>query len=290
MKVLVTGSNGQLGTEIRNLIPASGHDFIFTDVNEIPGVKTDYLDITDGDAVNAMVSNLGFDVIVNCAAYTNVDKAEEDQFAAQMLNCVAAANLARAASQANAVLIHISTDYVFSGTASVPYKEDDPKHPLGVYGRTKLAGEHAVLESGCKSIIIRTSWLYSPYGKNFVKTMRTLTESLDSLSVVYDQVGSPTCAADLASLILKIIDENMLDRTGVYHYSNEGAISWYDFAKAICCLSGNECDIKPVRSLEYPTKAQRPQYSVLDKNKVKRTFGAEVPYWMDSLKKTIERF
>lgn len=289
MKILVTGANGQLGTEIRNLGPGHGDDYIFTDVNNIPGVATEFLDITDREAVGAFVRERGVGAIVNCAAYTNVEKAEDDQFSAQMLNCVAAANLAGAASDSGATLIHISTDYVFGGTSSVPYREDDLKSPLGVYGRTKLAGEQAVTESGCKSIIIRTAWLYSPYGKNFVKTMRTLTAEKDSISVVYDQVGSPTCAADLASLIVGIISEGMLDRTGIYHFTDEGAVSWYDFAQAICRLSGNTCDIRPVRSSEFPTKAKRPQYSVLDKAKVKETFGVSIPYWLDSLQDTINR-
>ena len=289
MNILVTGANGQLGTEMRNLSAGSPNHYIFSDVNNLPGVETLNLDITNLDAVRIVASSEKVDVIVNCAAYTNVDKAEDDVAFADLLNCTAPGNLATVARETGATLIHVSTDYVFSGNASVPYREDDPKEPNGVYGATKLKGELAVMDSGCRYLIFRTAWLYSPYGKNFVKTMKSLTADKDSLKVVFDQVGSPTYAADLAGVIVKVIEENLLDRQGVYHYSNEGAISWYDFAKTICSLSGNECDIAPCHSDEFPSKVRRPHYSVLDKTRVKETFGVRVPYWLDSLKECMNR-
>ena len=184
-------------------------------------------------------------------------------------------------------MIHISTDYVFDGRSCVPYKEDDATSPTGAYGRTKLAGERAVIESGCRYLIFRTAWLYSPYGKNFVKTMMKLTAEKDSLSVVFDQVGTPTCAADLAALIYKVITDRMLDRQGIYHFSNEGVCSWYDFAVEIRDLCGNTCDIRPCHSNEFPSKVERPHYSVLDKAKARSTFGVTVPYWKDSLIKIL---
>ena len=221
------------------------------------------------------------DVIINCAAYTNVDMAEEDPQSAMTLNASAPANLAVAAAETGAFLIQISTDYVFRGDSSVPYREDSPTGPL--------AGERAVRSSGCDWIIIRTAWLYSPYGKNFVKTMQRLTAEKDSLRVVSDQIGSPTYARDLASLIVRMIDGGLEGKDGIYHYTDEGEVSWYEFAKAICELSGNRCDISPCTSEEYPSKVQRPHYSVLDKTKVKAVFGVEVPCWLDSLKACLER-
>lgn len=289
MNILVTGANGQLGTELRNITAGSRNRYIFSDVISLPGVETVNLDITNIEAIRIICESERIDVIVNCAAYTNVDKAEDDTQMAMLINSTAAGNLARVAEERGATLIHISTDYVFNGRTAIPYKEDHPTAPLGVYGSTKLAGEKEIEKSGCRWIILRTAWLYSPYGRNFVKTMRQLTAERDSLKVVFDQVGTPTYARDLASLIATIIDRGMLDRTGIYHFSNEGAISWYDFAKAICELCGNTCDIKPCHTGEYPTKAVRPHFSVFDKTKVKETFGIAIPYWKDSLKDCIDR-
>lgn len=289
MNILVTGANGQLGTEMRNLAVGSDNRYIFSDINNVPGCETLNLDITNIDAVRIVVQSEKVDMIVNCAAYTNVDKAEDDIAFADLLNHTAPANLARVAYETGATLIHVSTDYVFNGNASVPYKEDDMKDPQGVYGATKLKGELAVQQSGCRYLIFRTAWLYSPYGKNFVKTIRQITADKPSMKVVFDQVGTPTYARDLAALIVKVIDEGMYDRQGIYHYSNEGVISWYDFAKTICSLSGHSCDIAPCHTSEFPSKASRPHYSVLDKTLVKETFGIAVPYWADSLKDCITR-
>lgn len=285
MNILVTGANGQLGNEMQLVSKGSEHRFIFTDVAD-GYIK---LDITSLDSIREMVRQEKIDVIVNCAAYTNVDKAETDYAMADLLNNTAAGNLAVAAKEAGATLIHISTDYVFQGDRNVPCQEDWATNPLGVYGRTKLAGEQSVQKSGCNYIIIRTAWLYSPFGKNFVKTMRTLTATKDTLKVVFDQVGTPTYAADLAVVIYHIIETNQLDKQGIYHFSNEGVCSWYDFAKVICTLSGNTCDIHPCYSSEFPSPVERPHFSVLDKRKIKTTFGIEVPYWIDSLKKCISR-
>lgn len=289
MNILVTGANGQLGTELRNLCDKSPNNFIFTDINSLPGVETVYLDVTNIDAIRIIAGSENVDVIVNCAAYTNVDKAEDDTVMADQLNRAAAQNLAIVAKERGATLIHISTDYVFSGNESTPRSEDAPKEPIGVYGATKLAGELAVADSGCEYIIFRTAWLYSPYGKNFVKTMMRLCAENTEVKVVCDQVGTPTYAADLATLILKVIDEGMLDRTGIYHYSNEGVISWYDFASEICAMTSGTAKVVPCSSEDYPTKARRPHYSVLDKSKVKKTFGIQIPYWKDSLIDCIER-
>ncbi len=289
MNILVTGANGQLGTEIRNLAAGSRNRYIFTDVTSLPGVETVHLDITNPGALKIVCDSEDVDVIVNCAAYTNVDKAEDDHVTAMMLNSTAAGYLAQVCAARGGTLVHISTDYVFHGDIPSPCKEDWPTDPLGVYGSTKLSGEKEIEKSGCRSIIFRTAWLYSPYGRNFVKTMRTLTAERDSVKVVFDQVGTPTYARDLAALVVKVIDEGMLDRTGTYHYSNEGAVSWYDFAKAVCELSGNSCDIQPCHTAEFPSKARRPRFSVLDKTKVKETFGITVPYWRDSLKDCIAR-
>jgi len=289
MNVLVTGANGQLGTEMRNVSSGGDDRYIFTDVSSPKGVDTVYLDITNVDAVRLIAESEKVDVIVNCAAYTNVDKAEDDYATADLLNHVAAGNLAKVAAERGAALIHISTDYVFQGDRSIPCREDWPTEPLGVYGVTKLQGEKAVLASGCKYLIFRTAWLYSPYGKNFVKTMRSLTAEKDSLSVVFDQVGTPTYAKDLATLIFKVIQERMLDKTGIYHFSDEGVCSWYDFACAIRDLSGNVCDIRPCHSDEFLSKTRRPHFSVLDKTLVKKTFGITIPHWYSSLKDCISR-
>lgn len=279
MKILVTGAMGQLGREISKLADLTEHTYIYTDVRAHEGVAE--LDVTDAEAVNAAVQ--GVDVIVNCAAYTDVNKAESDAEAAHKVNALAPAVLAEAAKAAGAMLIHVSTDYVFDGQANVPYTEDAARNPLGVYGRTKMEGEDAIIKSGCRHLIFRTSWLYSNTGKNFFLTMADLTASKPELKVVVDQVGTPTYAYDLAYLITYIIEENLLDRNGVYNYSGEGVCSWYDFATEICSLMGHTCRIVPCRSEEYPTPAERPHYSVLDKSKVKRDFGIEVPYWRQSL-------
>ena len=281
MNILVTGANGQLGMEMRNVSAGSADRYIFTDVAE--------LDITNADAVDRVIASEKVDVIVNCAAYTNVDKAEEDEQAADLINHRAVAILASAAAKHDATLIHISTDYVFDGRSCIPYKEDDTTSPTGAYGRTKLAGERAVIESGCRYLIFRTAWLYSTYGKNFVKTMMKLTAEKDSLNVVFDQVGTPTCAADLAALIYKVITDRMLDRQGIYHFSNEGVCSWYDFAVEIRDLCGNTCEIRPCHSDEFPSKVKRPHYSVLDKTKVRNVFKVTISYWEDSLVKCLNQ-
>lgn len=275
MNILVTGANGQLGNEIRRRSVGCNHHFTFTDVAE--------LDITDAAAVLEMASNTKAEFIINCAAYTNVDKAEDDEQTAHLINCTATANLAAAAKQVGATLIHVSTDYVFDGCGCTPYTEEAAVAPTGAYGRTKLAGEQAVAESGCKHIIIRTAWLYSPFGRNFVKTMRTLTAERELLQVVFDQVGSPTYAGDLADAILHIVEGGTREAYGTYHYSNEGVCSWYDFAKEICEMSGNACEIRPCHSNEFPSKVARPHYSVLDKTKIKTTFGISIPHWKESL-------
>lgn len=279
MNILITGANGQLGNEMRRVSINSKNRYIFTDVAE--------LNITDKAAIRKMIDGEKISVVVNCAAYTNVDKAEDDETTADLLNNKAVRNIAEACKEFDATLIHISTDYVFQGDKNTPRKEDEPTNPMGAYGRTKLAGEESVKHSGCKYIIIRTAWLYSPYGKNFVKTMRKLTSDKDSIKVVFDQVGTPTYAGDLADVIYKIIEDNMLDKTGFYHFSNEGVCSWYDFAQEICALSGNACDIEPCHSDEFPSKVQRPSFSVLDKTKIKETFDVKIPYWKESLKRCI---
>ena len=279
MNILITGANGQLGNEMRLVSKHSTHHYFYTDVDE--------LDITDINAIRTVVKEYAINVIVNCAAYTNVDKAEDDKEMADLLNHKAVENLAIVAKEADATLIHISTDYVFQGNQCVPCREDWEPHPNSVYGSTKLAGEESIISVGCKHIIIRTAWLYSPFGKNFVKTMQQLTAEKDQLKVVFDQVGTPTYAGDLANVIYKIIEEDMLDKQGIFHFSNEGVISWYDFAKQICELSGNQCDIQPCHSDEFPSKVKRPHFSVLDKTKIKETFHLRIPYWKDSLKKCI---
>lgn len=274
--ILITGSNGQLGSEIRVLSENSEHRFFFTDVAE--------LDITDRDAIDGYIVDNKIDTIVNCAAYTNVDKAEDDVELADKINHLAVKNLAEASKKYAVELVHISTDYVFDGTKNFPYLETDPTAPLGVYGKTKLDGESAVINSGCAYLIIRTSWLYSTFGNNFVKTMRRLTTEKESLKVVFDQVGTPTYAGDLAHAILKIIESGKLsDNSGIYHFSNEGVCSWYDFAIEIRDLFGNECDVQPCHSDEFPSKVTRPKFSVLDKTKIKKTFGLKIPHWKYSL-------
>lgn len=282
MNILVTGANGQLGNCLRNAAKNSNDNYIFTDVAE--------LDITNADAVTRMVDDNNINVIVNCAAYTNVDKAEDDAEFAEILNAGAVHNLANATKKADATLIHVSTDYVFGGdVVNTPLSENNPVNPIGVYGVTKLHGEQAVADAGCKALIFRTAWLYSEYGKNFVKTMLNLTSTKPELKVVFDQVGSPTYAQDLADTIFHIIENRKMDgNEGTYHYSNEGVCSWFDFTKMIAGIAGNNsCDIQPCHSDEFPSKVTRPSYSVLDKTKVKKQFGIKVPYWTDSLNKCI---
>lgn len=281
--ILVTGANGQLGNEMQIVARGSEDRYLFTDVAE--------LDITDAEAVEKMIRENHVDVIVNCAAYTNVDKAEEEPALAERLNALAVKNLAESAKRNDAVLIHISTDYVFGGAQNnTPCREDQPANPTGVYGKTKLQGEEAIKAVGCRYIIIRTAWLYSEFGKNFLKTMWNLTATKPELKVVFDQTGTPTYAYDLAGAIFEIIESRKYEgHEGVYHYSNEGVCSWYDFTKIIAAYAGHSsCHIYPCHSNEFPSKVVRPSYSVLDKTKFKDTFGIEIPYWTDSLKKCIE--
>ena len=287
MNILVTGANGQLGNEIR-IVAKNSHDtYIYTDVVEVEGVETTLLDITSLDAVRKMVHDNDVKCIINCAAYTNVDKAETDEEFCELLNAKAVENLAVAMKEVNGLLVHISTDYVFGGDPyNTPCKEDQRGTPTGVYGKTKLQGEQNILASGCKHLIIRTAWLYSEFGKNFVKTMLNLTATKPQLKVVFDQVGTPTYAYDLAAAIYGIVNERKYEgNEGVYHYSNEGVCSWYDFTKMIAEYAGNtDCDIQPCHSDEFPSPVKRPAYSVLDKTKIKETFGIKVPYWTESLK------
>lgn len=295
MTILVTGANGQLGNEMRLVSAGSADRYIFTDVVEMPGLETVILDITDLDAVKTIVKDNDVKVIVNCAAYTNVDKAEDDVDFCALLNAKAPENLAVAAKEAGALLVHVSTDYVFGGDPyNTPCIEDQKGTPTGVYGLTKLQGEQAIQASGCDHVIIRTAWLYSEFGKNFVKTMLNLTATKPQLNVVFDQTGTPTYALDLAEAIAVVIadyaasESETYANTGVYHYSNEGVCSWFDFTRMIAEYAGNkDCDIQPCHSDEFPSKVKRPAYSVLDKTKIKKTFGIKVPYWTDSLKKCI---
>lgn len=300
MNILVTGACGQLGSELRIISENSDDIYIFTDVASSPDGKVLKLDITDREAVALAVSGRGpvgeitaggkIDVIINCAAFTNVDKAEDDEALAELLNAGAVDNLASAAKANGAFLIHVSTDYVFGGTRNnTPCTEDEPANPTGVYGRTKLHGEQIIAESGCRHIIIRTAWLYSEFGKNFLKTMIRLTAAKKILNVVFDQTGTPTYALDLADAIYHIVSSRKMDGyEGIYHYSNEGVCSWYDFTKMIAEYTGHtSCDIRPCHSNEFPSKVVRPSYSVLDKTKFKKTFGMEVPYWTDSLRRCI---
>lgn len=282
MNILVTGANGQLGSELRNIANQyTGSNFIFTDIQE--------LDITDGQAVHAIVNDNSVDLIINCAAYTAVDAAESNEPAARRINTDAPALLAKAIAKRDGEIIHISTDYVFSGQECIPYTEDMPTGPQSVYGLTKLNGEKGIMAANPKHIIVRTAWLYSSYGNNFVKTMLRLGRERDNLNVVFDQVGSPTYAADLAAAILQIAMSEQ-KTYGIFHYSNEGAISWYDFTKAIHRIAGiTACNVQPILSREYPTPAKRPAYSVFCKNKIKNTYGVVVPYWEDSLKRCIEK-
>ena len=282
-KILVTGANGQLGMEMRILGAVAPNEYIFTDIDE--------LDITDSDAVAAFVEQNGIQIIVNCAAYTNVDRAEEDEATAERINAEAVRNLAEAMKKVDGTLFHISTDYVFGGEGNTPRTEEMPLDPLGAYGRTKLHGEQAIAEVGCKAIIIRTAWLYSEFGKNFLLTMLRLTKEKPAINVVFDQVGTPTYAGDLALTIFSIIEGDMYaGNEGVYHFSNEGVCSWYDFAQEIATAMGHrECKISPCHSDEFPSKVKRPAYSVLDKSKIKRTFGVEIPHWRESMYYCLKR-
>ncbi len=290
---MVTGANGQLGNEMRIVSGQTADNYIFTDVVNIEGVETTLLDITDAEAVRRIVKENGVRCIVNCAAYTNVDKAESDEALCRKLNAEAPKILAGAMKEVGGLLIQISTDYVFGGDPyNTPCREDQKGTPTGVYGATKLEGEQNIEAVGCDHVIIRTAWLYSEFGKNFVKTMLNLTATKPKLNVVFDQAGTPTYAYDLALVIKTVLADYAAEnpqsgysKTGVYHFSNEGVCSWYDFTKKIAELAGNTgCDIQPCHSDEFPSPVTRPAYSVLDKTKIKQTFGVSVPYWTDSLK------
>lgn len=293
MNILVTGANGQLGNEMRIIGKQTRYNFVFTDVVEVEGVETILLDITDAKAVNEMVKKEKIGCIVNCAAYTNVDKAESDMDLCRKLNAMAPKILAEAMKEANGLLVQVSTDYVFGGDPyNTPCREDQKGTPTGVYGQTKLEGEQFIQATGCDYVILRTAWLYSEFGKNFVKTMLNLTATKPALNVVFDQAGTPTYALDLAVAIKTVLDDYTAEnpqqgysKAGVYHFSNEGVCSWYDFTKLIAELAGNTaCDIQPCHSNEFPSPVTRPAYSVLDKTKIKQAFGLKVPYWTDSLK------
>lgn len=297
MNILVTGANGQLGNEMRLISKEMTDHFIFTDVTEMEGLETTLLDITNLEAVKEVVKTHKVDCIVNCAAYTNVDKAETDIDFCRTLNAKAPQNLAIAMKEVGGLLIHVSTDYVFGGDPyNIPCREDQKGTPTGVYGLTKLEGEENIKAAGCDYVIIRTAWLYSEFGKNFVKTMLNLTATKPQLKVVFDQAGTPTYAYDLAKAIEVVLKDyakeqpaSAYSKTGIYHFSNEGVCSWYDFTKTIASMAGHtECDIQPCHSNEFPSPVKRPAYSVLDKTKIKETFGIRIPYWTDSLKVCIE--
>ena len=291
MNILVTGANGQLGNEMRIVSQKSANNYIFTDVVEVGDAPTTYLDITNLDAVKEIVAAEGIDAIINCAAYTNVDAAESNEPLAHKLNADAPGNLATAMKEVGGLLVHISTDYVFGAEPyNTPCTEEQKGTPTGVYGLTKLKGEEKIIATGCNHIIIRTAWLYSEFGKNFCKTMMNLTSTKPELKVVFDQVGTPTYALDLAEAIYNIVEERkFIGKNGIYHYSNEGVCSWYDFARMIAQYNGStECNIQPCHSNEFPSPVKRPSYSVLDKTKIKNTFGVDVPYWTNSLKVCIE--
>lgn len=280
--ILVTGSNGQLGSELQSLAPA--HDetcrFFFTDVAE--------LDITDRQAVYSFVEQNRISVIVNCAAFTAVDKAESEPERCNLLNHIAPGYLAEAIASVGGTMIQISTDYVFDGTSCKPYKEEDITNPQTVYGRTKLAGEESVIRTCAGSMVIRTAWLYSTYGNNFVKTMLRLGKERDKLGVVADQIGTPTYAHDLAKAILTVIEKGI--KPGVYHFTNEGTCSWYDFTKAIHRMEGIEdCEVSPIHTEDYPVPAKRPHYSVLDKTKIKQTYELDIRWWEDALKDCLKK-
>lgn len=289
MNVLITGANGQLGNEMRVIAKDNANNYVFTDVNQVEGVETLFLDITDLEAVRKIVAEYQVEAIVNCAAYTNVDAAESNEALAEKLNAEAPENLAKVMKEVDGLLIQISTDYVFGKEPyNVPCREEQQGTPTGVYGLTKLHGEQRIVATGCKHVIIRTAWLYSEFGKNFCKTMMQLTATKPQLKVVFDQIGTPTYAWDLAKAIAVILERFDGTQTGVYHYSNEGVCSWYDFAKMIAEYNGTtNCDVQPCHSNEFPSPVKRPSYSVLDKTKIKEVFSVEVPYWTYSLKKCI---
>ena len=295
MNILITGCNGQLGSEMQALAREhTSHRYFFTDISVGENaVSTDYavfsrLDITDRDAVTAFVQANGIDCIVNCAAYTAVDKAESAADLAHLLNATAPGYLAQAVGSRGGIMVHISTDYVFDGTAHTPYTEDLPTCPDSVYGRTKLAGERAVMEGCEQCVILRTAWLYSIYGNNFVKTMLRLGREKSQLGVIFDQIGTPTYANDLARAVFAVIEQGA--RRGIYHFTDEGVTSWYDFTVAIHRLAGiTSCDVRPIRTADYPTPARRPHYSVLDKTKFKRTYNIDIPHWEVSLNKCISQ-
>lgn len=289
MNILVTGANGQLGNEMRIVTKGASDKYIFTDVNQVEGLETTFLDITDRGAIRKIVADNDINAIVNCAAWTNVDACETDEKLAglaEKLNAEAPKNLALAMKEVNGVLFHISTDYVFGQEPyNTPCKPNQKGTPTGVYGVTKKHGEENILASGCKYIILRTAWLYSEFGKNFCKTMLNLTATKPSLKVVFDQCGTPTYAYDLAAALYDIITNRKYEgKTGIYHYSNEGVTSWYDFTQMIARIAGNRaCDIRPCYSSEFPSPVKRPPYSVLDKASFKEAFNIDIPYWVDSL-------
>ena len=286
MNILVTGANGQLGNEMRLLAKETSDNYLFTDVVEQEGVETVLLDITDLATVRDVVNTHHIEAIVNCAAYTNVDAAENNEALAERLNAVAPENLAIAIKEAGGWLVHISTDYVFGKEPyNTPCREEQEGTPTGVYGATKKQGEQRIMATGCQYLIIRTAWLYSEFGKNFCKTMLHLTATKPQLKVVFDQCGTPTYARDLAAAIISILRN---PKGGIYHYSNEGVCSWYDFTQMIAAYAGHTaCDIQPCHSDEFSSPVKRPSYSVLDKTKIKETFGIRIPYWTDSLKRCI---
>lgn len=290
MNILVTGANGQLGNEMRIISKDSRDTYIFTDVNQVEGVETIFLDITDFEAIRKMVADNNIGAIVNCAAWTNVDGAEDTEKYAlvEKLNAKAPENLAKAMKEVDGWLVQVSTDYVFGKEPyNTPCKENQKGTPTGVYGATKLLGEQKIIATGCKYMILRTAWLYSEFCKNFCKTMLSLTATKPQLKVVFDQVGTPTYAYDLATAIVAVLKSPV---EGIYHYSNEGVCSWYDFTKMIAEIAGNTgCDIQPCHSDEFPSPVKRPSYSVLDKTKIKETFGIKVPYWTDSLKACLKK-
>jgi dTDP-4-dehydrorhamnose reductase len=276
--ILVTGSNGQLGNEFRLVVEEKDkiNNYFYTDVAD--------LDITNKNDVSKFLATNDINIVVNCAAYTNVDKAEDDTEKADLINHIGPKNLAEVCRERNGFLIHISTDYVFDGTKNTPYTETDETKPLGVYGETKLKGENAIIDSGCEYVIIRTSWLYSSFGKNFLKTMQKLTAEKESLKVVFDQVGTPTYAGDLANVIYKIILKNDGNiKNQIYHFSNEGVCSWYDFTVAINEVFGHNCKVLPCHSDEFPSKVTRPSFSVLDKTKIKEALKVEIPHWKEAI-------
>lgn len=284
MNLLVTGCYGQLGTELRKIASTDTvHTWFFTDI--------DTLDICDETSVNAFFERHQIEICVNCAAYTAVDQAEDDAEMAEKVNVQAPRILANACQRQGATLLHISTDYVFDGQGDHPYREDEPTAPVSVYGRTKRDGERAIIDSGCHYLIVRTAWLYSSTGKNFVKTMLRLADTRDTVSVVCDQIGTPTWAGDLAQVLVRLIEKYGKSPVAeVFHFTNKGVTNWADFAAAIFDLAGKPCKVLPITTDQYPTKATRPAYSVLDKTKIKQALGMDIPFWRDSLSKCLEEF